>query len=506
MRNMRLDSEHVFCNGTMGHEPDCRPVEYNDNVLDSVGLKSGNAIAKENENRELYDLNGMEGDADRLPNAAPAPTPNSSLKMKPFEDSVFYMDKSVLGREVPELIVCYKENTYHVKDICIDEGLPLQDKFLFDTDAREKNVCEFLPSARDMNNKMVKENSDLDIDMLIPDGLKSSSEKQNASIHFPVRDMLRSSDEQDSKYESSLDYDPKDLLPTEEVIDYVTEKVADDGPVEILSLRDLLSMPELGENFTSTNSNHSVDEVERQSIQCPRENTILESDSASEESENHSEEAVSVTPTLVFAAEELDSGPEAATLAVPAQDPACQEAEHSHKEAVSASPTLTSEAGESDSSNVESKLASHALDYVREELTSTIMDQLPYDSKAEARSITASGRKSPENGDSQCLGPGISSRFEDPNTEPFSGRLYTDGESSFSATGSLSGLVSYSGPIPYSGSISLRSDSSTTSTRSFAFPVLQSEWNSSPVRMAKAGRRHLQKPRRWMQGLLCCRF
>ncbi|KAJ6324620.1 hypothetical protein OIU76_011835 [Salix suchowensis] len=217
--------------------------------------------------------------------------------------------------------------------------------------------------------------------------------------------------------------------------------------------------------------------------------------------------AVSVTPTLVFAAEELDSGLEAATLAVPALDPACQEAEHSHKEAVSASLTLTSEAGESDSSNVESKLASHALDSVREELTSTIMDQLPYDSKAETRSITASGRKSPENGDhSQCLAPGISSRFEDPNTEPFSGRLYTDGESSFSATGSLSGLVSYSGPIPYSGSISLRSDSSTTSTRSFAFPVLQSEWNSSPVRMAKAGRRHLQKPRRWMQGLLCCRF
>ncbi|KAJ6772140.1 18S PRE-RIBOSOMAL ASSEMBLY PROTEIN GAR2-LIKE PROTEIN [Salix koriyanagi] len=481
----------------MGHEPDCRPVEYNDNVLDSVGLKSGNAIAKENENRELYDLNGMEGDADRLPNAAPAPTPNSSLKMKPFEDSVFYMDKSVLGREVPELIVCYKENTYHVKDICIDEGLPLQDKFLFDTDAREKNVCEFLPSARDMNNKMVKENSDLDIDMLIPDGLKSSSEKQNASIHFPVRDMLRSSYEQDSKYESPLDYDPKDLVPTEEVIDYVTEKVADDGPVEILSLRDLLSMPELGEKFTSTTSNHSVDEVERQSIQCPRENTILESDSASEESENHSEEAVS---NLTVA---LRQQP----LAVPAQDPACQEAEHSRKEAVSASPTLTSAAGKSDSSNVESKLASHALDSVREELASTIMDQLPYDSKAETRSITASGRKSPENGDhSQCLAPGISSRFEDPNTEPFSGRLYTDGESSFSATGSLSGLVSYSGPIPYSGSISLRSDSSTTSTRSFAFPVLQSEWNSSPVRMAKAGRRHLQKPRRWMQGLLCCRF
>lgn len=41
------------------------------------------------------------------------------------------------------------------------------------------------------------------------------------------------------------------------------------------------------------------------------------------------------------------------------------------------------------------------------------------------------------------------------------------GDSSFSAAGQFSS----SGPIPYSGSISLRSDSSATSTRSFAFPV-----------------------------------
>lgn len=46
-----------------------------------------------------------------------------------------------------------------------------------------------------------------------------------------------------------------------------------------------------------------------------------------------------------------------------------------------------------------------------------------------------------------------------------------EGETSFSASAPLSGLITYSGPIAYSGSISLRSDSSTTSTRSFAFPV-----------------------------------
>ncbi|KAL6969674.1 hypothetical protein U1Q18_029381 [Sarracenia purpurea var. burkii] len=79
-------------------------------------------------------------------------------------------------------------------------------------------------------------------------------------------------------------------------------------------------------------------------------------------------------------------------------------------------------------------------------------------------------------------------------------------ESSFSMAGAVSGLITYSGQLAHSANVSLRSESSTTSTRSFAFPVLQSEWNSSPVRMAKADRRHCRKHRGWKQGLLCCRF
>ncbi|KAG9448548.1 hypothetical protein H6P81_008513 [Aristolochia fimbriata] len=80
------------------------------------------------------------------------------------------------------------------------------------------------------------------------------------------------------------------------------------------------------------------------------------------------------------------------------------------------------------------------------------------------------------------------------------------GESSFSGARSLPNSVAHSGHIPYSGSISLRSDSSTASARSFAFPILHSEWNSSPVRMAKADRRHLRKHRGWRMSFFCCRF
>ncbi|GFY88766.1 18S pre-ribosomal assembly protein gar2-like protein [Actinidia rufa] len=92
------------------------------------------------------------------------------------------------------------------------------------------------------------------------------------------------------------------------------------------------------------------------------------------------------------------------------------------------------------------------------------------------------------------------------NLEPINEVQHSQGESSFSMAGSMPGLITYSGSIPYSGSVSLRSDSSATSTRSFAFPVLQSEWNSSPVRMAKADRRHYRRHKCWRHGLLCCRF
>ncbi|CAI9768047.1 unnamed protein product [Fraxinus pennsylvanica] len=61
---------------------------------------------------------------------------------------------------------------------------------------------------------------------------------------------------------------------------------------------------------------------------------------------------------------------------------------------------------------------------------------------------------------------------------PFISQVQCDvGESSFSAAD----VTTYSGPIAHSRSLSVQSDSSTTSTQSFTFPVLQSEWKSSPI-------------------------
>ncbi|PWA89049.1 hypothetical protein CTI12_AA114310 [Artemisia annua] len=80
------------------------------------------------------------------------------------------------------------------------------------------------------------------------------------------------------------------------------------------------------------------------------------------------------------------------------------------------------------------------------------------------------------------------------------------GESSFSMAGPVSGLITFSGPVSSAGSISHRSDGSNTSVRSFAFPILQNEWNSSPVRMAKVDKRQSRKRQGWRQAFSCCGF
>ncbi|XP_039064520.1 uncharacterized protein LOC120209643 [Hibiscus syriacus] len=60
-----------------------------------------------------------------------------------------------------------------------------------------------------------------------------------------------------------------------------------------------------------------------------------------------------------------------------------------------------------------------------------------------------------------------------------------------------------SGQIPCSSSDSLRSSSSTTSSHSFAFPILPSEWSGSPVRMAEPDPKRPRKHQSWRTCFLC---
>ncbi|GAV79538.1 hypothetical protein CFOL_v3_23003 [Cephalotus follicularis] len=475
---MKFDNEQVLCHSTLARRPDSKPFEYHGKAMDSTGLKSENGVMKDNQKRVLSFLKGKEGNAECLPCErneskldCPVVANYSTNDNESFEKhSVFYFNRSVMKCELPELILCYKESPYHVvKDICINEDVPSKDKNLFfESGVDEKSVCTFPP---DMDQN-IESTEGKPFDMPIPVAMKASAEN-------------------DSDKDINDKYDIPDLMPIGEVQDDATDKNANDIPKQKISLGDMLSMEKLhSENTFSKSCDVVSKNAEQLSVQSSSEKTVASSlaslstsdesnnsGNRTEESNNDSEDLTLASPTLVSATKESDSG---------------------RDEMVFVSPAIVSASEES--------------------ANSSFSNDLSYNSKVETGSITfdfnsgapaASDRKEcPQITESECLDDTqSSSRLEDADIQLVTSQTqHSHGESSFSTAGPISGSIIYSGPIAYSGSVSLRSDSSTTSTRSFAFPVLQSEWNSSPVRMAKADRRHYRKHRGWRQGLLCCRF
>ncbi|KAJ8760549.1 hypothetical protein K2173_015216 [Erythroxylum novogranatense] len=444
---------------------------------------------------------------------APMPTTHPSSELQSFgKDSGLQMDKRVIEHELPELKVCYEENTNHViKDICVDEGVPSQDKVLFDTDV-EKNVCTILRPGKDRDGGMSHESHGTEESF--PDWEKCAAEKENRYLHLPVADARKSSEEKGFINQLSRKLEPENLILREGVRDDSMEKLTNLTIKGAFSLKDLLSIAQFGEELSRSKSSKSstVEIEELHSVQMPSGNVLVPPFSAHEKYENDGEGRIPIQ--VVSTAEDTDYSQEA-FLTTALVGTAIDRSDLSQDKT-----TLDAALESTDTGGKSRKPTSHAFKSVTEESPSRMVDEVPCDSKLGTRSIThdfgsfatraSSSEGCLQNVDHdhpQIQYSSYSCRLEDSNAKPLSSQFqYNVGESSFSSACPPSGLITYSGPIVGSGSLSVRSDSSTTSIRSFAFPVLQTEWNSSPVRMAKANRRQLQKHRRWRDSILCCRF
>lgn len=125
------------------------------------------------------------------------------------QDSDLYTDKKIMECDLPELIVCYKESTWHaVKDICVDEGLPSENKFLAKSLMDDHSS---LPSNGYKHTDMIKEV--INTDFLVQNGLRSSSckdctENANDSVNkVEVDKDLLIPDGQNSSSEDKIDQD-----------------------------------------------------------------------------------------------------------------------------------------------------------------------------------------------------------------------------------------------------------------------------------------------------------
>lgn len=78
------------------------------------------------------------------------------------KDTQLFTDKTVTECELPELMVCYKENVHHsVKDIGIDEGVPAHDKVCVKSrnnhDHGSENLSSILPLNGDTNGDLIQD-------------------------------------------------------------------------------------------------------------------------------------------------------------------------------------------------------------------------------------------------------------------------------------------------------------------------------------------------------------
>ncbi|XP_052187755.1 uncharacterized protein LOC127798316 isoform X2 [Diospyros lotus] len=412
----------------------CRIELFEEKHLSSERNNNENEVRNENESED---------------SAAPCTIPSGKMEFSE-KNTDLCTDKKVVQCELPELIVCYNENSYHVvKDICIDEGLHSTDKISGESEP-ENDLCITLPSNENKHVAMTKERKDIELDRL--DASKILSEDHNKA------------------HESGM----KEKVETE---------LTSTGACKIL----------LGNQFNGDIHGRSLTPVQTVEANSNVTDTIV--DDVSKEkfamsslpfSENFNEQELLKTPIESPDSDLKEDGQ--GSFQIPCSEAKC-------------------ESGAMVSAPEESNKGKPA-------------NGLSYDGKVENSTISfgfnsskaqASGRhENPDDVDRErTLKSDSETRLEDGISGRFSigsDVQHGQGDSSFSMAGPGSGLITFSGSIPYSGSISLRSDSSTTSARSFAFPILQSEWNSSPVRMAKADRRQYRKHRGWRQGLLCCRF
>nr|XP_043610747.1 uncharacterized protein LOC122582421 [Erigeron canadensis] len=526
LKEAMKESPKRYTNPFLSDEENEKVNFWNDQELEHSHIKDGL-------------INNCEGDKFRN-SLAPCNVPSEFC----VKETELYTDKNVMECELPELLVCYKEGVFHVKDICMDEGIPDGESVMFDENNNEilKHERLIFSPTEDyyMESKLCSgTNGKIDRDLPIVEptydcmnfeGIQDKLIEKNSDVFsetkidadltvpLPVsdqRNMITDTDIQNEDLQNSIpdkDYEDSDLI--------AAGRINDCGNAKNIST-DM--------DF----QNHNLNLIPVKDYE----------DAAAKECGISEEVSDSVVPNELKNMSKDDSDNEDGTsTCAPEKLNFSPESDAPPKAAESHGPDVKSSGDLLDNASTEQVVSNSV--YLQQErplpslksLLEAIRQQSRQSPTEEiCKSTNISNDITMDDGN-KCLDlidgkPELSSSFHKvENLECVNGHSresdgapklhdldsdnaalvnlvhHGQGESSFSVAGPVSGLITYSGPIAHSGNISHRSDSSTTSTRSFAFPILPNEWNSSPVRMAKADRRRLRKSRGWRHGLLCCRF
>ncbi|XP_009627153.1 cell wall protein AWA1-like [Nicotiana tomentosiformis] len=436
-----------------------------------------------------------------------------------------YTEKCAKEYELPELIVCYKESNYNiVEDICTDKGVAVTDRILTESWSNGQNgtyVCT--PADEDQHSNTSESD---DIELCSAGGSKASSVEYANSV-------AATSEEEDTESLVAATNEEEDTDKVNRISDvdtYLEDLIMIFGSKgttkwkgtnqsgKYSSANIMLHTEESGIQ-NSQKSNSVGDQSAQQPDQIPYEEAALKSQIAVSEQDSSANVMLHLEEIGVRNSQKYSDCDQ--TVQQPDQIP-FEEAAMKSQIPVS---VVVDEANISTPATdlfYDSELGTEAIIFdfnLSKPVSTSSMDECTENfpepsiiSAATTRykdrscyNLCSIDRSSSNNVHGQSVSQNVENKSSGCLLLNSQGH-FADGEASFSALGPASGLHFCSGGISYCGSISLRSDGSTTSTGSFTFPILLSEWNSSPVRMAQVESSHCRKHKRWRQGLLCCRF
>ncbi|KAL1568532.1 hypothetical protein AAHA92_00140 [Salvia divinorum] len=379
-------------------------------------------------------------------------------------DKNLYMDKNVLEYQQPELVVCYKELNYHVvKDICVDEGMPANRRILIDnSEDGQSGNCFPHPQNDDSNHEAT---GGVDDEFLISNIVEAATSEfvvanqQGSNEIFLVQGQPNSPSKKRSSFKDTATGCNLEESIQKDGMDFgATSKTTTDAPDEESLVDKTLPIQEFGTRSFLRSFLSAFDADGNEVQQLP---------------------------------DQFSEGP-AATSTEARPKEGVQKSSLNYNSQVETR-SITFNFNSLGATNGETELIKEQPVDSREVIESDIL------SDPRQRGQHQNSIRNDMNNNNNALDQSLDCKDDG---AVVSLRRYEPGESSFSADS----YIAYSGPIAFSGNVSLRSDGSATSGRSFAFPVLQSEWNSSPVRMTEAERRRFRKHKCWRSGLLCCRF
>ncbi|XP_028550263.1 uncharacterized protein LOC110114832 isoform X2 [Dendrobium catenatum] len=411
--------------------------------------------------------------------AAPCPRATSEISLISQED-LFYMDKTVTDVELPHLSVSTKAAPT-VKDICIDEGVQMFEKILVEYD-KASNFPRVNGNSALMEETRENENSE---------DLKSLPTHEGLDSLEKILERDVGDTDLNERIDKTSKNDLRSFLFTEHLAEqrYSSNSISERRPLDTTEIT-AFTLP--AEEIIDQRS-HFLEEF----------NTDFHrADSSSHNDSTFDNQALRQKHDQVVEEENLT------TMA--ASSP--EKAKESNQIAgtVSSHKDLLEEEKTSEFVATSDDHESNRIDNTNGASDNPKFDGVAFTSDLEAGGTSIVGNENQVINNQQTVqfqnGLESEEAVSDGTTSARSSFSHlAHGESNLLGPANFSGSITTSSHIPCSANISLRSESSTTSGHSFAFPLLQPEWSSSPIRMAKADRRRLRK-HRWKSAFTCCKF